>query len=135
MDFVEEFRRAELFLEAGDPVEAARILRPLIEAEPNNAAVRLQLALAYFASAQLARAEVELRALVERDPTDHYAHHVLGRTLERLNRHAEALPHLRLASAMSPLGDYRQAVDRVAARVNARGGAGRPPGRSAPGTN
>jgi predicted Zn-dependent protease len=120
VDFVEEFRRAELFLEAGDPVEAARILQPLIAAEPGNAAVRLQLALAYFASAQLGRAEVELRALVERDPTDHYAHHVLGRTLERLNRHSEALPHLRLASAMSPLDDYKRAVDRVAARVNGR---------------
>jgi predicted Zn-dependent protease len=121
MDFVEEYRRAELFREAGDPVEAARILQPIVAAEPGNAAVRLSLALAYFASAQLQRAEAELRKLVERDPTDHYAHHVLGRTLERLNRLSEALPHLRLASAMSPLGDYQRAVDRVAARVNGRG--------------
>ncbi len=130
MDYVEEYRRAELFMEAGDPQEAARILQPLLVAEPGNASVRLQLALAYFASAQLRRAEVELRALIERDPTDHYAHHVLGRTLERLNRHTDALPHLRLASAMSPLDDYRQAVDRVAARVNARPRGAGPPSAS-----
>jgi Tfp pilus assembly protein PilF len=117
MDLMAEYQRAGLYLEAGDPAEAARILEQVIEAEPTNAGVRLQLALAYFGSAQLGRAETELRTLVERDPSDHYAHHVLGRTLERLNRPADALPHLRLADAMSSMPDYREAVQRVAARV------------------
>ncbi|WP_345637006.1 tetratricopeptide repeat protein [Rugosimonospora acidiphila] len=117
MDLMAEYRRAGLFLEAGDPAEAARILEPVIEADPGNAGVRLQLALAYFGSAQLRRAETELRTLVERDPSDHFAHHVLGRTLERLSRPTEALPHLRLAVAMSPKSDYRDALTRVAARV------------------
>jgi hypothetical protein len=45
---------------------------------------------------------------------------VLGRTLERLNRPADALTHLRLAYAMSPAPDYRTALDRVSARVSGR---------------
>jgi len=122
VDLMAEYRRASLYLEAGDPAEAARILEQVIEAEPTNSDVRLQLALAYFGSAQLTRAETELRTLVERDPSDHFAHHVLGRTLERLSRPAEALPHLRLADAMSPVQDYRDAVQRVSARVKAGGG-------------
>jgi predicted Zn-dependent protease len=121
VDLMAEYRRAGLYLEAGDPTEAARILEQVIEAEPANSAVRLQLALAYFGSAQLRRAETELRALVERDPSDHYAHHVLGRTLERLNRPTEALPHLRLADAMSSKQDYRDAVQRVTERVKLGG--------------
>ena len=54
-----------------------------------------------------------LRALVDRDPTDHYAHHMLGRTLERQNKPREALPFLRLAAAMAAVPDYAQAVQRV----------------------
>jgi Flp pilus assembly protein TadD len=117
---MEEYQRASLFFEAGDPAEAARIVKPIVDAEPRNSEVRLLLARAYYASAQLARAEVELRTLVDRDPSDHYAHHVLGRTLERQSRPREALPHLRLAAAMSPTRDYAEAVRRVAAQVKPR---------------
>jgi len=116
MDLIEEYRRATLFMEAGDPAEAARILEPVLAAEPGNADVRLKLALAYFGAAQLQRAEAQLRVLVERDPSDHYTHHVLGRTLERQNRGTEALTHLRLANAMAVKPEYQEAVDRVTAR-------------------
>jgi predicted Zn-dependent protease len=121
---MEQYRRAEMFMEMGDPAEAARMLEAVLAAEP-GAAVRQRLALAYFASAQLAKAEAQLRELVAHDPTDHYAHHVLGRTLERQHRAAEALPHLRLAAAMAEVPDYRTAVERVAARVGLRGSARR----------
>ncbi|HET9516851.1 MAG TPA: tetratricopeptide repeat protein [Actinoplanes sp.] len=113
MDLLEEYRRANLFFESGDPLGAARLLEPIIEAEPQNTAVRQLLARAYFASAQLTRAEEQLRVLVDRDPADHYAHHVLGRTLERSGRFAEALPHLRLAAAMKHDDDYLGALRRV----------------------
>ena len=92
-ELIEEYRRAILFFEAGDPIEASRILGPVVEAEPGNAEARLVLARSYFASAQLRRAEEQLRILVERDPSDHYACHLLGRTLERQSRPAEALPY------------------------------------------
>lgn len=117
---MEEYRRAEAFFAAGDPAEAARILEPIVAAEPANAEVRLLLARALFGAAQLTRAEQHLRVLIDRDPSDHYAQHVLGRTLERQNRPADALAHLRLAAAMSSRTDYHDAVRRVAARVDAR---------------
>jgi Flp pilus assembly protein TadD len=113
MDLLEEYRKANFFFESGDPLGASRLLEPIVEAEPTNTAVRLLLARAYFNSAQLNGAEAQLRALVEHDPSDHYAHHVLGRTLERAGRFREALPHLRLAAAMKQQGDYAEALHRV----------------------
>lgn len=115
VDLLEEYRRATLFFETGDPLGAARLLEPIVEAEPHNAAVRQLLARAYFNSAQLAGAEAQLRALIDHDPSDHYAHHVLGRTLERAGRFREALPHLRLATAMKEDPHYREALRRVEA--------------------
>ena len=106
-----------LFFEAGDPIGAARLLEPIVEAEPGHTDVRLLLARAYYHSAQLGRAEKQLRVLVERNPTDHYARFVLGRTLERQNRPADALPQLRMAAAMHPSEEYEEAVTRVAART------------------
>ncbi|GIJ14526.1 MULTISPECIES: tetratricopeptide repeat protein [Micromonospora] len=121
MDLLTEYRRATLFFESGDPTGAARLLEPIIEAEPDNAAVRQLLARAYFQSAQLGRAEEHLRELVDRNPSDHYAHHVLGRTLERLNRHTDALRHLRIAAAMhNANNDYTTALRRVETRLGTR---------------
>jgi predicted Zn-dependent protease len=118
MDLLAEYRRATMFFESGDPTGAARLLEPIVEAEPENTSVRQLLARAYFQTAQLGRAEEQLRALVDRDPTDHYAHHVLGRTLERMNRPTDALRHLRIAAAMhSGNEDYRTALRRVESRV------------------
>ncbi|WP_306214649.1 tetratricopeptide repeat protein [Actinoplanes sp. RD1] len=122
MDLLEEYRRATFTFESGDPLGAARMLEPIVEAEPHNSAVRLLLARAYFNSAQLQRAEEQLRELIEHDPSDHYAHHVLGRTLERAGRFSEALPHLRLAAAMKRHDDYDEALRRVEAWVGKNGG-------------
>ena len=55
MDLLEEYRRATFFFESGDPLGAARLLEPIVEAEPHNTAVRQLLARAYFNSAQLQR--------------------------------------------------------------------------------
>ncbi|MCY1137723.1 tetratricopeptide repeat protein [Actinoplanes sp. Pm04-4] len=113
MDLLEEYRRATFFFESGDPLGASRLLEPIVEAEPHNTAVRQLLARAYFNSAQLTKAEEQLRSLIEHDPSDHYAHHVLGRTLERGGRFREALPHLRLAAAMNQQSDYQEALHRA----------------------
>jgi Flp pilus assembly protein TadD len=120
MDLSAEYERAKFYVALGKPTEAARILEPVAAAEPRNAEVRLELAMAYFASAQLTNAERELRVLVERDPSDAYAHHLLGRTLERQNRLTEALPHLRMAAAMSAVPEYAEAARRVADRAGRR---------------
>jgi cytochrome c-type biogenesis protein CcmH/NrfG len=117
-DLLEEYRRAVMFFEAGDPIRAARMLEPIVAAEPGHADARQLLARAYFHSAQLGRAEEQLRVLIEQDPADHYARFVLGRTLERQSRPAEALPHLRMASAMHPSDEYEESVRRVAAKIH-----------------
>jgi len=116
-DLFDEYRRAVIFFDAGDHISAARVLAPIVEAEPGRFDVRLLLARAYFHSAQLRRAEEQLRILVDRDPSDHYVRFVLGRTLERQHRPADALPQLRMASAMHPSEEYAEAVRRVAAKV------------------
>lgn len=96
-----EYERAIRFFDTRDYVTAARILALVVDAAPEHLAARLLLARAYYHSAQLSRAEAELRAVLERDPAESYAHMVLGRTLERQNRPVEALGHLRLSEAMT----------------------------------
>ncbi|MFJ6782493.1 tetratricopeptide repeat protein [Streptomyces yangpuensis] len=97
----ERWARAQLFFEAREYATAARILEPLAGEVPEQLAPRLLLARAYYHSAQLSRAERELRAVLERWPVEDYARLMLGRTLERLGRSDEARPHLRMAAAMA----------------------------------
>ncbi|MDX3757758.1 tetratricopeptide repeat protein [Streptomyces mirabilis] len=103
----ERWERAQLFFDAKDYAGAARVLGGLVDEVPEQTGPRLLLARAYYHSAQLRRAETELRALVERDPVEHYARLMLGRTLQRQGRHDEAESHLRIASALA--GDFEQA--------------------------
>ena len=84
----------------GQPTEAARILVGVVEAEPDNQAALELLARAYFASAQLGRAEDVLTRLVALAPTNGWARRALARTLERLSRADEANPHHRVADAL-----------------------------------
>ncbi|KUO17409.1 tetratricopeptide repeat protein [Streptomyces dysideae] len=100
----ERWERAQLFFDAKEYAAAARVLGKLVEEVPEPTGPRLLLARAYYHSAQLRRAETELRVIVERDPVEHYARLMLGRTLQRQARHEEAEPHLRLASALA--GDF-----------------------------
>lgn len=102
----ERWERAQLFFDAKDYAGAARVLGGLVDEVPEQTGPRLLLARAYYHSAQLRRAETELRALVERDPVEHYARLMLGRTLERQSRHEEAERHLRIAAALA--GDLPQ---------------------------
>ncbi|KPI00336.1 hypothetical protein OK006_8340 [Actinobacteria bacterium OK006] len=49
-------------------------------------------------------AEAGLRTVIEFDPVEQYVRLMLGRTLERQNRGAEAAPQLRMAAALA--GDF-----------------------------
>ncbi|MEU7057260.1 tetratricopeptide repeat protein [Streptomyces sp. NPDC046197] len=100
----ERWERARTFFDASDYVAAARVLDGLVEEVPEQTGPRLLLARAYYHSAQLRRAETQLRLIVERDPVEHYARLMLGRTLQRQGRHEEAQSHLRIASALA--GDF-----------------------------
>ncbi|MFG2721791.1 tetratricopeptide repeat protein [Streptomyces sp. NPDC048416] len=100
----ERWERARLFFEAKEYVTAAGILSGLVAEAPEQVAPRLLLARAYYHSAQLSKAEAELRAVLERDPVERYATLMLGRTLERQGRPEQAKPYLRVAAAMA--GDF-----------------------------
>jgi Flp pilus assembly protein TadD len=100
IDLHSEYLRADLMLAVGQPAEAARILRPVVEAEPANEAALELLARSYFASAQLARAEEALTRLVELAPANGWARRALARTLEQQSRADEAVPHHRMADAL-----------------------------------
>ncbi|MGW5067719.1 tetratricopeptide repeat protein [Streptomyces cyaneofuscatus] len=96
--------RAQMFFEAKEYLTAARILGGLVEEAPEQVAPRLLLARSFYHSARLGRAEEELRAVLELDPVESYARLMLGRTLERQGRPAEAATHLRMAAAFE--GDF-----------------------------
>ena len=53
-------------------------------------------------------------ALLEVDPSSHYAHYALGQSLKRLGRRKEAGTHLRLAVALNSRSTlYRDALARL----------------------
>ncbi|MFQ6148761.1 tetratricopeptide repeat protein [Streptomyces seoulensis] len=103
----ERWERARMFFDARDYAGAARVLDRLVEEVPEQTGPRLLLARAYYHSAQLRNAEDQLRLIVERDPVEHYARLMLGRTLQRQGRHEEAAAHLRIASAFA--GEFADA--------------------------
>ena len=100
------------------PVEALEVLEPALEQDPRNTGLRSLRAWAWMIRAQLAKAEQELRGLVDENPSDDWALHALGRVLERQGRSGEALPHLRLAAAMSGDPEHEVAVLRVERQVH-----------------
>lgn len=95
------------------PKEALDLIEPALAEDPTNVGLRTLRAWAFLQRAQLEKAADELRSLVEENPSDAWAQHALGRALERQSKYAEALPHLRLAAAMSDDYDHQAAVYRV----------------------
>ncbi|MFF3957815.1 tetratricopeptide repeat protein [Streptomyces sp. NPDC001890] len=114
----DRWNRAQMFFEAKEYMTAARILEGLVEEVPEQVSPRLLLARTYYHSARLGKAEAELRAVLELDPVEHYARLMLGRTLERQGRGAEAAGHLRMAAAFS--GEF----DSGPGRTSTQGSAG-----------
>jgi hypothetical protein len=102
----ERWERARMFFDAKDYAAAARVLDGLVGEVPEQTGPRLLLARSYYHSAQLRRAEAELRIIVERDPVEQYARLMLGRTLERQGRQEEADAELRIAAALA--GDFAE---------------------------
>lgn len=117
----EAFRTARGLLEERAPREALKVLEPALEAEPDSVALRSLRGWAYFQSAQLQKAESEFVGIVEEEPTDTWVRYALGRVLERQSKYADALPHFRLAAAMSGDPEHETAVLRAERRMAERG--------------
>jgi Flp pilus assembly protein TadD len=117
MTTYDRYRLGQAYVDAGDPLAAARVLEPAVDGGSTSAALWLVLAQAYFASSRLRPAQRAFERVVELDPTDDYARFGLGRALERQGRRAEALAQYRLAFALSPKPDYAEALRRVEARL------------------
>ena len=117
MTTYDRYRLGQAYVDAGDPLAAARVLEPAVDGGSASASLWLVLAQAYFASSRLRLAQSAFERVVDLDPTDDYARFGLGRSFERQGRRAEALAQYRLAFALSPKPDYADALRRVEARL------------------
>lgn len=105
----ERYERARALFEHGEYQAAAEAFALLVDEsalEPplhGTTELRLMLARAYYHSAQLGRSETVVRAILVDDPDEPYANLLLGRTLQRRGRRAEATPYLAMAEL---LGGY-----------------------------
>ena len=95
--------------------QAAIVLERAARLEPGRGSILEPLGRACFMAGQLDRAGEAFEALLAVDPSSHYGHYALGRTLIRAGRAAEGRVHLRLAAALAPDSRlYRSDLRRLA---------------------
>lgn len=94
--------------------QAAIVLERADRSEPGRGSILEALGRAYYNSGQHDRSRTTFEALLEVDPSAHYAHYALGQSLKQLGRPREARTHLRLAVALNPGSPlYRGALQRL----------------------
>jgi tetratricopeptide (TPR) repeat protein len=110
----ELLQRGQGLLRERHHAQAAVVLERAARLEPGKASILEALGRAYFNSGQHDRSRETFEALLEIDPSSHYAQFALGQSLKKLGRQREAWVHLRLAVALSPGTPlYRQALARI----------------------
>jgi len=110
----ELLQRGQGLLKRRHHAQAAVVLERAAKLEPAKASILEALGRAYFNSGQHDPARETFEALLDLDPSSHYAQFALGQSLKKLGREREAWVHLRLAVALSPgTALYRQALARV----------------------
>lgn len=98
------YRRGHRLLDAGDAHAASVALERAKVLEPESTSIREALGRAYLAMRADRQAAAEFTAIIDRRPTDHYAHYALGRAMDRLGDRTAAFRHYRLAGHFgSPL--------------------------------
>lgn len=95
-------QRGHALLERRHFAQAAIVLERADRQEPSRGSILEALGRAYFNSGQSEKARATFEALLELDPSSHYAHYAIGQSLKRLGRVDRARTHLRLAVALSP---------------------------------
>ncbi len=110
----ELLQRGELLLSGRHYAQAAIVLQRAAALEPGKGSILEALGRAYYNSGQAERARETFVALLELDPSAHYAHYALGQSLKRMGQTSSARTHLRLAVALDPTSAlYRRALGRL----------------------
>jgi tetratricopeptide (TPR) repeat protein len=110
----ELLQRGQELLRDRHHAQAAVVLERAARMEPGKGSILEALGRAYYNSGQHEPARATFEALLEIDPSAHYAHYALGQSLKQLGRPKEARTHLRLAMALSPDSAlYRNAFMRL----------------------
>ncbi|MFH0750542.1 MAG: tetratricopeptide repeat protein [Chloroflexota bacterium] len=111
----ELLQRGQTLLARRHHAQAAIVLARAARLEPGRGSILEPLGRACFMAGQLERATEAFEALLTVDPSSHYGHFALGRTLLRTGRAAEGRKHLRLAAALAPESPlYRGALRHLA---------------------
>ena len=110
----ELLQRGRELIEGRHYAQAAIVLERALRLEPGKASILEALGQAQFNSRQYDRSRETFEALLEVDPSAHYAHFALGQSLKQLGHRREARTHLRLAVALSPTSElYASALARL----------------------
>ncbi len=110
----ELLRRGEALSRRRHHAQAAIVLERAARIEPGKGSILEPLGRAYHHSGQYERARETFEALLEVDPSGHWAHFALAESLRKLGRLGEARTHLKLAVALSPSSElYRRALARL----------------------
>jgi tetratricopeptide (TPR) repeat protein len=107
------FQEGSQLLASANPHAAATVLERARNLEPDQGSIREALARAYYSSGRVPAARAEFERAVELDPVNDYAHFGLGLCLLRTGDRVGARAHLRLAVAMRPQPEYRDALARA----------------------
>jgi tetratricopeptide (TPR) repeat protein len=115
-------RRGQELLGKKHHAQAVVVLERALRLEPRKGSIIEALGRAYYGSGQERLAAGAFEALLELDPSNHYAHLGLGLCLERMGMFEDARGHLRLAVAMDPENEsYRRVLARVERMLDRRG--------------
>ncbi|HEX2626164.1 MAG TPA: tetratricopeptide repeat protein [Candidatus Limnocylindrales bacterium] len=107
-------QRGQGLMRSRHHAQAAIVLERAAKLEPGKGSILEPLGRAYQHSGQFERARETFEALLEVDPSAHWAHFALAAALRKLERPAEARTHLRLAIALSPASVlYRTALAKL----------------------
>jgi Flp pilus assembly protein TadD len=118
----ELFHRGAELLARRHHAQAAVVLERAARLEPGKGSILEALGRAYYNSGQWEPAGMTFEALLDLDPSAHYAQYGLGMSLKQQGRTEESRTRLRLAVALSPESSlYREALGRLPATPVERG--------------
>ena len=120
-DVYDWLQRGLGLIAAGDAAAAVALLDHAATAEPDSPAVREALARAQYDAGYYAAARESFAWIVERDPSDDYAHFGLGLAARRSGDVAAAVEHFALAAAMRPSHEPYERALRAARAALAAG--------------